>query len=69
MKLLAIGLPLGAGLAVAGARSAETLLYGVQPWDPVTLAVATGALGVVALVASPALRASWLEPTTALRHE
>jgi ABC-type antimicrobial peptide transport system permease subunit len=70
-KLLAIGLPLGAGLAVAGARFAATLLYGVPAWDPLTLALATAALGLVALVASwiPALRASRLEPTIALRQE
>ncbi len=69
--LLAIGLPLGAGLAVGGAYFAGTLLYGVKPWDPATLAIATIGLGVVATVASwvPALRASWLEPTTALREE
>jgi putative ABC transport system permease protein len=69
--LLAIGLPLGAGLAVAGAYFAATLLYGVKPWDPATLAIATTGLGVVATVASwvPALRASWLEPTSALREE
>ena len=69
--LLAIGLPLGAGLAVGGAYFAATLLYGVKPWDPATLAIATIGLGVVATVASwvPALRASWLEPTTALREE
>jgi putative ABC transport system permease protein len=70
-KLLAIGLPLGAALSVAGAQFAAALLYGLKPWDPATLAIATGGLGLVAAVASwiPARRAARLEPTTALRQE
>ena len=70
-KLLAVGLPLGAGLAVAGGQSAATLLFGLKPWDPLTLGLATIGLGLVALVASwiPAQRAAGLAPTTALREE
>ena len=69
--LLAVGLPLGAGLAVAGGHFAASLLYGLQPWDPTTLLVSITALGLVAILASwvPALRAARLEPTTALRQE
>jgi putative ABC transport system permease protein len=70
-KLLAIGLPLGAALSVVGAQFAAALLYGLKPWDPATLVIATGGLGLVATVASwiPARRAARLEPTTALRQE
>jgi putative ABC transport system permease protein len=70
-KLLAIGLPLGAVLSVVGAQFAAALLYGLKPWDPTTLVIATGGLGLVATVASwiPAQRAARLEPTTALRQE
>jgi predicted permease len=70
-KLLAIGLPIGAGLAIAGGHFAATLLYGLKPWDPTTLVIATAGLGLVATLASwiPARRAARLEPTTALRQE
>jgi ABC-type lipoprotein release transport system permease subunit len=46
-------------------------LYGVQPWDPVMLAVATLLLGLAAFVASlvPAWRAAGIEPMAALRTE
>jgi ABC-type lipoprotein release transport system permease subunit len=47
------------------------LLFGLAPRDPVTLAAAAALLAIVALVASltPALRASRLDPTRALRAE
>ncbi|HWF85774.1 MAG TPA: ABC transporter permease, partial [Vicinamibacterales bacterium] len=69
--LLAAGLIVGAILAVAAARTATTLLFGLQPWDPSTLAMAAIGLAAVAALASylPAVRASHLEPTTALREE
>ena len=70
-RLLAVGLAVGALLAVWAARSARTLLYGVEPSDPATLALAVVVLGSVALAASwlPADRASRAEPTAALRAE
>jgi putative ABC transport system permease protein len=70
-KVLAIGLPLGAVLSVAGAQFAAALLYGLKPWDPAALVIATGGLALVATLASwiPAQRAARLEPTTALRQE
>jgi ABC-type antimicrobial peptide transport system permease subunit len=70
-RLLALGLVVGIGLAIWGARSTRALLYGLEPWDPVTLAMAVSALGVVALVASwlPAERASRAAPTVVLREE
>jgi putative ABC transport system permease protein len=69
--LLAAGVLLGTALAVAAGRAAATLLFGLRPGDPATLAMAAGGLGVVAMLASylPALRASRLEPTEALREE
>jgi ABC-type lipoprotein release transport system permease subunit len=61
----------GALLAIAAARAATTLLFGLRPGDPATLGMAIAGLGMVAMLASylPALRASRLEPTEALREE
>ena len=59
------------GLSAAAGRTATTLLYGLQPWDAVSLAVGMAGLATVALLASwlPARRASRLAPTIALREE
>jgi putative ABC transport system permease protein len=69
--LMIAGVVVGVALAVAAARTASTLLFGLQPSDPTTLAMAAGGLGAVAMLASylPALRAASLEPTEALREE
>ncbi len=69
--LLGAGLIVGVALAIAAARTATTLLFGLQPWDPSTIAMAALALAVVAALASylPAVRASRLEPTIALRED
>ena len=69
--LLGAGLAAGVVLSLAASRTAATLLFGVKPGDPATLAIAAVGLGVVALLASyvPAARASHLEPTIALREE
>ena len=69
--LVAAGILVGGILAVAAARSADALLFGLHPGDPLTLLVASGGLALVAMTASyvPALRASRLAPTEALRDE
>jgi predicted permease len=69
--LLVIGLTMGIFLSLWAGRAASTLLYGLQPHDPVTLISATLLLSVIALAASyaPARRAAALEPMTALREE
>jgi putative ABC transport system permease protein len=69
--LLAIGLVVGIVSALAAARSASALLFGLEPHDPGTIAMAAAALAIVALGASylPAERASRLEPTVALRED
>jgi ABC-type antimicrobial peptide transport system permease subunit len=69
--LLIAGVVVGTVLAIAAARTAATLLFGLHAGDPATLAMAAGGLGLVAMLASylPALRASRLEPTEALREE
>ena len=69
-RLLAVGLLVGVPLAILAARTARTLLYGLQPWDPITLTLGALTLGGVALLAGwlPAHRASRVAPTTALRE-
>jgi predicted permease len=68
-----LGLGIGAGLAGAFAirRVMETQLFGVQPMDPVVLALVTGVLGVVALLACavPARRAARIDPLIALADQ
>jgi putative ABC transport system permease protein len=70
-RLLAIGLVVGVGAALAAAQAAKTLLFGLTPNDPATLALGSLGLGAVAMLASyvPAFRASRLSPTVALREE
>lgn len=62
-----IALPLAFGLS----RFIRTQLYGVEPHDPWTMALATLAVLLVASAAGyvPALRASRIDPIQALRHE
>jgi ABC-type antimicrobial peptide transport system permease subunit len=69
--VLSAGLALGGGLAYAASRLIDSRLYGVAPQDPLTLALATGLLLLVALSAAylPAQRASRLDPMAALRHQ
>jgi predicted permease len=70
-RLLVIGLVIGAVLAVASARTARSLLFGLEPGDPVTLASAIAVLAAVAALAAywPARRAARLDPLVALREE
>jgi putative ABC transport system permease protein len=68
---IGIGLGLGIPLAILAGKLMKDQLYGVQPWDPVMLAGATGLLALAALVASvaPVHRAANVEPMVALRNE
>jgi ABC-type antimicrobial peptide transport system permease subunit len=69
MLLLATGLAIGILLALAAAKTAGALLYGLQPKDPVTYLLAVALLAAVAAAASylPARRASRVDPMVALR--
>ncbi|MGB8888662.1 MAG: ABC transporter permease [Candidatus Korobacteraceae bacterium] len=70
LRLAALGIALGIVLSVALTRSISAQLYGVSPADPVTIALVTLLLGVVAGAASslPALRAMRIDPIAAI-HE
>jgi ABC-type antimicrobial peptide transport system permease subunit len=69
--LLAIGLVAGVALALLGAKAASSLLFGLKPSDPITIAIAVAALGAVGAGASylPARRAAGQDPMAALRDE
>jgi ABC-type antimicrobial peptide transport system permease subunit len=71
LALLGIGLLAGVGLALAAARTASSMLFGLKPYDPATLAFAVGTLALVAIAASyiPARRAAGVDPLVALREE
>ncbi|ODT04424.1 MAG: hypothetical protein ABS52_05145 [Gemmatimonadetes bacterium SCN 70-22] len=69
--MLAIGGVIGIAGAVAVGRGAQSLLYGVQGFDPFAVVGGALLLAVVALGAGylPALRASKVDPMRALRYE
>ena len=70
-KRVALGLALGAPLAVGAGYLLSAQLYGVSFWDPVALSVAAAALAFAAFVASvvPASKAAALAPMIALRTD
>ena len=70
VRLIIAGLLLGGALAYFASRLIANRLYGVAPHDPLTLALMTGVLLLVALIASylPAYRASRTDAIAAL-HE
>jgi predicted permease len=72
-RLLAFGLTIGVVLALMAGRSASStsLLFGLSPYDPLTIAAACIVLGGMAGAGCliPARRASRLDALIALRHE
>jgi len=70
-RLAAIGVVLGLFGAIVGARLLSSQLYGVSARDPLTYAAISALLAAIALLASllPALRATRVDPMSALRAE
>jgi predicted permease len=66
-----IGLALGIPAAIGAGKLMAAQLFGVDPWDPFMLMLATLLLGLAAFLASaiPAWRAAAVEPMVALRTE
>ena len=71
LTLVVIGLMVGVGASLLLTKTAETLLYELKPNDPLTIALATLLLALVAALAGylPARRASRVDPMVALREE
>jgi putative ABC transport system permease protein len=67
--LLAVGVAIGTALALAAARTAESMLFGLKSNDPPTFVAAAALLAAIGAIGSlfPARRAAKLDPMTALR--
>jgi ABC-type antimicrobial peptide transport system permease subunit len=66
-----VGLALGIPAAIGAGHLIANQLYGVRPWDPLTLLTATLLLGLATLAAAfiPARRATSIDPIQALRSD
>jgi predicted permease len=71
VRMFVIGGLSGIAIAIALCRVAQSLLFGLESYDPTVVAVSVTTLVLVALGASlvPASRASRIEPITALRFD
>jgi putative ABC transport system permease protein len=71
MKLAVIGVVIGVASSLALARLMKSMLFGVKPWDPVSIVLVATLLVTVTLLAAyiPARRASRVDPMVALRYE
>ena len=71
LTLVGVGLAVGTTVSILMGRFLESLLFGVAPSDPVTLAGALTVLGIAGAAAAllPALRATRVDPVRALREE
>ena len=69
--LAVLGVAAGIPLALWAGRYVSTLLFGLTPHDPVTIAITGTLLIGVASVAGylPARRATLVDPATALKQE
>ena len=66
-----IGIGAGVAGAIAGSRVMESMLYQVDPRDPVTLGAVAVIIGLVAIGSSlwPAWRSTRVDPVRVLRAE
>jgi predicted permease len=71
LTLVVIGTGIGLVASLVATRTASTLLFGLEPNDPLTIAVATSLLLTIAALAGylPARRAARVNPMVALRDE
>ena len=71
MRLNFIGVILGVAASLGLTRLMESMLFGIKPWDPMTIIFVVLLLSLVTLLAAylPARRASRVDPIVALRYE
>jgi putative ABC transport system permease protein len=71
LALTTAGLAIGFIAAAAGARSIESMLFGITPLDPPTFAAVAAGFAIVAAIASyvPARYATQVDPAVTLRDE
>ena len=71
MILVAIGVAIGLAIALGASRFVATLLFGLPPTDPASLAAAIAVMVLVSAFAGylPARRASRVDPMVALHYE
>jgi predicted permease len=69
--LITFGLILGIPLSLATSRVLSSQLYGINPYDPVPIAIAVAVLGLFGLIATlvPARHAIRVDPMVALRYQ
>ena len=69
--VVGLGISLGLAGALAAARSMRGLLFGIEPWDPLSQTATVAALALVAVTAAwiPARRAMRVDPAIVLRSE
>ena len=71
MTLTGVGAGAGLALGYAAGRAMQAILFGVHPGDPATFIIAAAIVALVAVSGTllPALRATRVDPTTAMRTE
>jgi putative ABC transport system permease protein len=71
MRMASAGIAIGMAAALGLTRLLANFLFGVQSWDPLVFTVVPLLLGAVALLAVwlPAVRATRIDPVSALRSE
>ena len=71
LRLVLAGVSIGLLVALAASRLVAGFLYGIKPYDPLSLAMGAGAVTATSLLACylPARRATKVDPMVALRYE
>lgn len=71
LLVVAAGIVIGSGFALVATRLVASMLAGLSANDPVTIGVAISVMLIMGTLAGiiPAMRASRIDPMTALRQE